>query len=315
MNIQQLKCFCNVAFTGSFSESAEQLFMSQSSVSRNIQALEQELGIKLFVRNGKFFYLSDEGRKMLRYFTELLNTYDESMKVLERIKTSRSGSTNILRVAGDTHMSKFGVINSLMHFISETPGIELSIDECGDDNVKYSLQADDCDLAFCADIMLNERHFGWKPYRQEGYSAMISSKSHLALKNELHIDDLREYKIILNLPKINYDVFMETCVRQHGFKPNVVLSAQDTSTAMQFLFSNSDVVCITLSTVSRYFSGVMTCSMPLLDLPEFKYVLAWKKKPCLPDRVAKYLEFLDKHNAEEFIKENLQIRKEGQLFP
>lgn len=53
MNMIQLKCLTTILDTGSFTEAAYQLYMTQSSVSKHIAALERELGIALFHRQGR----------------------------------------------------------------------------------------------------------------------------------------------------------------------------------------------------------------------------------------------------------------------
>ena len=53
LELTQLKVFVAAAQAGSFSRAAEQLHLSQSAVSQNIQALEKTLGVQLFLRHGK----------------------------------------------------------------------------------------------------------------------------------------------------------------------------------------------------------------------------------------------------------------------
>lgn len=56
MNFDQLKYFLTIVKTGSFSEAADEMFISQSSMSKQIKALEHELGIDLFKREHSKIY-------------------------------------------------------------------------------------------------------------------------------------------------------------------------------------------------------------------------------------------------------------------
>ena len=62
MNFDQLKYFLTIVKTGSFSEAADEMFISQSSMSKQIKALEHELGIDLFKREHSKIYLTSAGR-------------------------------------------------------------------------------------------------------------------------------------------------------------------------------------------------------------------------------------------------------------
>ena len=68
MELKQLEAFVNVAETGSFSEAARRLYLTQPTVSAHVAALERELGIRLFERTTKALNLSADGRRLLNYY-------------------------------------------------------------------------------------------------------------------------------------------------------------------------------------------------------------------------------------------------------
>ncbi|MEG0503759.1 MAG: LysR family transcriptional regulator, partial [Raoultibacter sp.] len=61
MNIENLECFVEVASCGNFTKAAERMFLVQSTASRRVQRLEEELGETLIVRDAPFFRLTREG--------------------------------------------------------------------------------------------------------------------------------------------------------------------------------------------------------------------------------------------------------------
>lgn len=65
MEINKLRTFVDLAKTLSFSETAENLYTSQSTISKQIKGLEKELGQELFERNNKNVTLSDYGKLIL----------------------------------------------------------------------------------------------------------------------------------------------------------------------------------------------------------------------------------------------------------
>ena len=72
MTIFQIQCFLNVAEYLNFTEAANHLFVAQSSLSRNVSNLEEELGMKLFVRTKKYVRLTSSGAILYEEFSKLM---------------------------------------------------------------------------------------------------------------------------------------------------------------------------------------------------------------------------------------------------
>jgi len=83
MNDFNIACFLSVCRTLSFTISADAFYMSQQAVSRNIQLLEEELGIRLFHRHYHAVHLTDAGREFYNTFTELSRNRSELQKAIE----------------------------------------------------------------------------------------------------------------------------------------------------------------------------------------------------------------------------------------
>lgn len=98
INIDWLRCYYTVISTGSFSSAAEKLYMSQSTVSKNVMSLEKELGVSLLNRNGKYFTVSKSGKRLMRDFREILEGYSHTLSTVEEIKLEKKiggGGSNL----------------------------------------------------------------------------------------------------------------------------------------------------------------------------------------------------------------------------
>lgn len=314
MNFTQIRCFWTVATTGSFSEAAEQLFLSQPAVSKSIISLERELGIRLLNRNGRYFSVSQEGRAMLRHYTEMLNIYDQSMATVRALKNEDTDQVKTLRLTGNAILSRYGVIYSLRRFIQETNNVTLLINECEENSVRYSLQAGDCDLAFCTDIGLSPTVFDWQIYYEESFSAIVALHSPLAAMKRISFAGLKNQKLILGLRESRlYDICVNAC-NQSGFGPVVVLTTSNPGTAIEFVLERDDHAYIALSTVAPYYAGPGTKIIPFSDSPSFRFVMAWKKATRQPEHVKKYLDFINRYTPQHFIRTSLQRRLQGQVY-
>ena len=83
MELRLLRYFLTVAKEQSFTKAAEQLHITQPTLSRQMAALEDELGITLFLRNGKRTTLTDEGILLKRRALEILNLEEKTLKELK----------------------------------------------------------------------------------------------------------------------------------------------------------------------------------------------------------------------------------------
>ena len=83
MELRLLRYFLTVAKEQNFTKAAEQLHITQPTLSRQMAAFEEDLGIALFVRNGKKISLTDEGILLKRRALEILNLEERTLKELK----------------------------------------------------------------------------------------------------------------------------------------------------------------------------------------------------------------------------------------
>ena len=95
MNIQNLRYFAIVAKLENVTKAAELMHTSQSAVSKNILALEEEFGVNLFDRFGKKLVLNDAGRRFLQSCEKILEETDTVTKDLRHLS---AGGENIIRI-------------------------------------------------------------------------------------------------------------------------------------------------------------------------------------------------------------------------
>ncbi|MGD9892405.1 MAG: LysR family transcriptional regulator [Dehalococcoidia bacterium] len=88
MNLQQLKSFRVAAERGSFSKAAEELYLSQPTISLHVRNLEQELGVELFERGGRHTRLSDAGEVVLKYANQFEGLLASMQQQLSSVSTA-----------------------------------------------------------------------------------------------------------------------------------------------------------------------------------------------------------------------------------
>ena len=122
MNLKQLEVFINVAESGSFSKGAEATFITQSTVSQHISALESEFGLKLLDRTGKGALLTEGGKLLLERARRLVDYAREIPLALDRFKGVEEA---VLRIAGSGIPGEYMIPAALPLLISRFPGLTL----------------------------------------------------------------------------------------------------------------------------------------------------------------------------------------------
>lgn len=155
ITIQQIRIFLATAKHENFTKAAEELFMTQASVSRNIQSLEMALGLVLFVRHKRRATLTNAGKSLAKDLRQILSKLDVAM---ERAYTQQRNQFQRL-VIGDNSCSDedFYLLPIIREFEKRYPDVELVIDRIYSDMVREKLISGEYDGAFSINYALQQR--------------------------------------------------------------------------------------------------------------------------------------------------------------
>jgi DNA-binding transcriptional LysR family regulator len=306
MNITQLKCLWEVASRGSFTKAAEELYLSQSAVSKNILSLEKELGIKLINRNGKNFSISEDGRSMIRHYREILEAYDHSIETLHQIKMRGKETGQHVDFACIPVVSAYGIVASLRHFSLLHPDVKIHMNELEEDSVLFSLESEDCHLAFCSTLRIDPAVYDSQFYSKEEMMAIVSKDSPLTQKEAISIQDLHGMKLILNRKEsMLYDLCYDACTKAE-FVPDVVFTTSRPEIAFELMF-RQDYVYVGIKRMLQNVSEDAFHLLPIENSPTFEYHFVWKKSRRLSKIAQEYLSFIQTYGDSYFIKNSINV--------
>lgn len=124
MDWDKLRIFHAAAQAGSFTHAGDELNMSQSAVSRQVSALEHELGTPLFHRHARGLILTEEGELLMRTAREIRLQLEN---VRARLVDSRGQPSGVLRVTTTVGIGSSWLTSRLNEFIDLHPGIQLQV--------------------------------------------------------------------------------------------------------------------------------------------------------------------------------------------
>lgn len=122
MEFSRLKAFYQVAISGSFSKAAEELFISQPALSRQVSALEKELDLQLFTRQSRQVVLTDAGRRFLVYVEEIINLNNKAKKEMIELKNLTTGE---LTLGASTTIANYLLPSILSLYQQKNPRINI----------------------------------------------------------------------------------------------------------------------------------------------------------------------------------------------
>lgn len=145
VSIQQIRIFLAAAQTGSFSQAAQKLYLTQPVVSKWIAKLERELGCRLFVRQGSGVKLTEEGETLVDGWKHLLNVYDDTLGALDR----RSGRKRTLRVGILTQLRFVQALADIQKkFAERHPDVDVVLEVYDFKELRFHLLNGDLDVAY-----------------------------------------------------------------------------------------------------------------------------------------------------------------------
>lgn len=144
VEFRTLQYFIAVAEALSFSTAAARLGISQSAVSRQVQLLEQELGLRLFDRVGRKVFLTPAGRDLLERGYQVRKGLDS---LASRAGELAAGSSGTLRIGATPQTLESLIARILPGFVKKHPEMRIELVEDGSGNLVRALQAGHIDVA------------------------------------------------------------------------------------------------------------------------------------------------------------------------
>lgn len=226
MKIQQLIYFREVAVTLHFTKAADNLFVSQSSLSHAIQSLEEELGVPLFIRkNGRKVNLSPYGETLLPYAEHVMETMENAQNAIKQLQNPVSG---IVKVAF-SYVNGISLIPSLFRdFRNDNRNVDIDI-RFSVNNMRTRFEEElltgGIDLAFSCTS--SYKGLEVLPIAKQELVVMLPAGHPLASRKSLTVEDIKDEVMIGYDRNWNMSNWIDALFAEHGYKPDIVAFLSD----------------------------------------------------------------------------------------
>lgn len=192
MNVRQLECFCAVAETLNFSQAANQLYITQSAVTQQINTLEKELDLKLFIRNTKKVQLTYAGSVFYGHVKTSLN---ELFTAIHLAKTAQGKDDFSFVIGCYIASTERFVIKLLTAFLAEYPDAKPVILPMRPREILPALLSRKIDCGFIVpeDVPFQNEQVNFIPLCLQKLYVMMRKNHPLACEKTLSPEQLRGY--------------------------------------------------------------------------------------------------------------------------
>ena len=280
MDINQLKCFVSVARTLNFSEAARRNYVSQSTVSRYIIELEKEFGVQLFVRSHRDVVLTNEGKTLLPYAIEIIETLNKATSVIRQM---HDGGKGRITIACDATSFAFPTI-CIEAFAKKYPDINIEVKEL-DTSGNATVLNGEYDFCFMPRDMLPESASIDSVVTHSEQLFVISSKNgKLSSKESISLSEIADCNVVLLSESLSPILYMEIMdlFRIFHISPNVSNTYDDVKSMLLAVSSGLGISIVPDSLVS-FVNNTSSVSIPVSDTDtSVSYVMAWNRETANP---------------------------------
>lgn len=283
MELRVLKYFLMVAREESITKAANLLHITQPTLSRQLMQLEEELGVKLFIRNKKHILLTEEGMLLRRRAEEIVTLSEKTREELSHSKEDLSGKINI--GSGELRTSLF-LAELIISFKKLHPLVEFEIYSGNADNIKERIESGILDIGLLQEpVDISKYDFMRTPFK-EHWGLLINEDSPLAKKETISPSDIKGLPLILPQRTLVKNEFT-SWLGEYADEASFILTGN---------------LLYNLAMVAK--AGNVGVITPILECnyPELKYiplhpevtsgtVLAWKKIQVFSPAVSAFLDY------------------------
>lgn len=266
MNLTQLLYFKELAQTQHYASTAEQLGVAQSSLSRSISALEEELGVVLFEKQGRNIRLTKYGEAFYRYVREGLATLETGEKYVRDMADPRCGEINLglIYSLGPKIMPDI-----LRRFTAhpENQGFRIRLCQASTTDLVQMLEEGQCDLILCSPPETPNPNLELVEVLPRKFIVLVSARHPLSARDHISLEEVSQYPLVVSTEQISS---LRRIFNSRGLSLNILSEIQGECAAAGLVDVNYGVAI--LNTAVNY-SDLDVKALAIDELGDYNFPL------------------------------------------
>jgi LysR family transcriptional regulator, transcription activator of glutamate synthase operon len=220
LELRQIQYFMEVAKREHVTEAAMELHVAQSAVSRQVFNLEKELGVNLFIREGRNVKLTMIGQMFLEHMEQAMKVIEEAQREIEEYLDPKKGT---IRIGFPSSLASYTLPTTISAFREHYPQVKFQLKQGSYNELIKGVINGDFDMALIGPVpkVLGTTLF------TDNILALLPTTHPLANQSSIKLGQLRDDSFVL-WPKgfILRDIIVNAC-GQLGFQPKVSFEGED----------------------------------------------------------------------------------------
>ena len=246
----RLKVFRSVAKNLSFTKASSELFITQPAITKHIQALEKQYGVRLFNRKSNRINLTPAG-KVLYDYTKQLNHLERKLE--EEMSRFKETETGTLRLGASTTIAQYVIPPILSEFRKKYPDVKLSLLNGNSEQIALALRNNEIDVGI-VEGKVKSKEIRYEFFMKDELVAVTGPSNTIAGRNEI------PFKNFLSLPLVLRERGSGTLeVLEYAFKVkkirlsdlNVVMYLGSTEAIKRYLKSDDSIGMLSIRSIEN----------------------------------------------------------------
>ena len=239
MNLRHLRTFVSVADAGGLRRAAGRVNLSQPAISRQLHALEAELGVRLFDLIGRRVQLTSAGEDLLQRSRRLLIDVEA---IGERARALKSGQTGVLRVGAMPQLIESLMVPFLKQYRKRHPGVEIRLTEDGGFLLPKRLERGDVHLATIPEA---DERFDSRPLFPI-YVLAVMAPDHRLLKGRAALDvmDFAGEPLLVLTRAFASREWLQSACQAARIRPNIIFESAAPQTLISLAAAGDGIAVV-----------------------------------------------------------------------
>ncbi|WP_374198987.1 LysR family transcriptional regulator [Streptomyces sp. GESEQ-35] len=273
---RDLRYFVTVAEELHFTRAAERLYVSQPALSKQIRALERQLGVELFARDRQGVTLTEAGEALLAPARRVLAAWEEAAAAVEE---ARAAQRSTLTVGMSTSPGRGGLLPAIRsRFTAAHPETALRVRQVSWEDPTAGLADGSVDVAFVWLPLPGQDRYAWTVLAEEPRLVALPDTHPLAARTDLAFTDLLD-EPFLALPRsagVLRDHWLALDART-GRPPRIGAEIAGTEETYEALVAGLGICLVAEGNAPLITLGGVT-TRPVRGLSPSRYALAWRRE-------------------------------------
>ena len=303
MNLLCLRYFIAVAEYSSFTKASEHLYVTQPTLSRQIQDLEEELGVRLFVRGRHSLTLTKQGSLLLSEATEIIRKCDNIREIVKQ-DDDDDNVIGFLNIGYQGFLDTKLMHHTLKSVTKKHPRIDFSLSRGNPPELRHHLLINKCDVVFALNTSVASMpNIECIKLKENELQVAVPRNHRLSKYDSIDMKELANENFVMLERKISpftVDYATSLCMK-NGFSPNASYYVNDAEKALLLVGSGKGIAF--LHSTNNINRTDETYDIKVLRIEgiesDLDFVLAFKRdntNPIIPIFVSELMNFNEPNN-------------------